>query len=72
MQVDLPAPADVCSTGTQCAAYTRLLEEAGLAQLQTVFVGAAGCALLAGLLALVLLRARPVTASRPASDRLQR
>jgi MFS transporter, DHA2 family, triacylglyceride efflux pump len=72
VQVDLPAPADVCSTGTQCAAYTRLLEEAGLAQLQTVFVGAAGCALLAGLLALVLLRARPVTAARPASDRLQR
>ena len=42
VQVDLPAPADVCAAGTQCAAYTRLLKEAGLAQLQTVFVGAAG------------------------------
>jgi MFS family permease len=57
VQVDLPAPADVCSSGTQCAAYTRLLKEAGLAQLETVFVGAACCALVAGVLALVLLRA---------------
>jgi MFS family permease len=57
VQVDLPSPADVCSSGTQCAAYTRMLKEAGLAQLQTVFVGAAGCALVAAVLALLLLRA---------------
>jgi MFS family permease len=56
VQVDLPAPADVCATGTQCPAYTALLKEAGLAQLQTVFVGAAVCATLAAVLALVLLR----------------
>ena len=56
VQVDLPAPSDVCSSGTQCEAYTRLLKEAGLAQIQTVFVGAAICALVAGLLALVLFR----------------
>jgi hypothetical protein len=55
VQVDLPAPADVCASGTQCAAYTRMLKEAGLAQLQTVFVGAAVCAVLAALLAVVLL-----------------
>jgi MFS transporter, DHA2 family, triacylglyceride efflux pump len=63
VQVDLPSPADVCSSGTQCAAYTRLLKEAGLEQLQTVFAGAAACALLAALLALVLLRGtgRPVS-----------
>ncbi len=56
VQVDLPAPADVCATGTQCPAYTALLKEAGLAQLQTVFVGAAVSAALAAVLALVLLR----------------
>ena len=56
VQVDLPAPSDVCSSGTQCEAYTRLLKEAGLAQLHTVFVGAAICALVAGLLALLLFR----------------
>jgi MFS family permease len=62
VQVALPAPADVCPTGTQCAAYTRLLKEAGLAQLDTVFVGAAVCALVAGLLALLLLDGRTVGA----------
>jgi MFS family permease len=56
VQVDLPAPADVCASGTQCPAYTALLKEAGLAQLQTVFVGAAVSAALAAVLALVLLR----------------
>ncbi len=59
VQVGLPAPADVCTSGTQCAAYTRLLKEAGLAQLETVFVGAACCALVAALLALLLLRSEP-------------
>lgn len=53
---DLPAPADVCATGTQCAEYTLLLKEAGLAQLQTVFAGAAVCAALAGVVALATLR----------------
>jgi MFS family permease len=56
VQVDLPAPTDVCASGTQCAAYSRLLKEAGLEQLQTVFVGAACCAVLAAVLAVVLLR----------------
>jgi MFS family permease len=52
VQVDLPAPSQVCDTGTRCAEYTNLLKEAGLAQLQTVFAGAAVCALVAGVLAL--------------------
>lgn len=56
VQVDLPAPADVCATGTQCAEYTRMLKEAGLAQLQTVFVGAAVCAVAAAVVALVAFR----------------
>jgi len=55
VQVDLPSPASVCPSGTQCSAYTRLLKEAGLAQLQTVFVGAAVCAVIAAVLALLLL-----------------
>jgi MFS family permease len=71
VQVDLPAPADVCSSGTRCAAYTRLLKEAGLAQLETVFVGAACCALVAGLLALTLLRGETVAAGRGTSGILR-
>ncbi len=59
VQVDLPAPGEVCPGATQCAAYTRLLKEAGLAQLETVFVGAAGCAVVAAALALLLLGTRP-------------
>jgi hypothetical protein len=50
----IPAPDQVCTGGrTRCAAYTRLLELAGIEQLQAIFVGAACCAALAGLLALV-------------------
>jgi MFS family permease len=56
VQVDLPAPTDVCPSGTQCTAYTRMLKEAGLEQLHTVFVGAAVCAVLAGVLALATFR----------------
>jgi MFS family permease len=56
VQVALPPPGDVCDTGTRCAEYTNLLKEAGLAQLQTVFVGAAVCAVVAGVLALTTFR----------------
>jgi MFS family permease len=55
-QVALPPPTEVCASGTQCAEYTLLLKEAGLAQLQTVFAGAAVCAAVAGLLALWAFR----------------
>ena len=58
----------MCATGTQCPAYTALLKEAGLAQLQTVFVGAAVCAVLAGLLALVLLGRLPSTRQEPVTS----
>ncbi len=70
VQVDLPSPGAVCPSGTQCTAYTRLLREAGLSQLHTVFMGAAGCALVAGLLALVLLRVDAVARARAGSDML--
>ncbi|HET7388076.1 MAG TPA: MFS transporter [Nocardioidaceae bacterium] len=60
VQAGLPAPSEVCHTGTQCPAYTAMLEQAGLAQLQTVFVGAAICAALAGAAALAMFgSARP-------------
>jgi len=65
VQVDLPAPGHVCASGTQCAAYTRLLKEAGLAQLQTVFVGAAGCAVVAAVLAVVLFRSLRASGTLP-------
>ena len=56
VQVTLPPPSEVCDTGTRCAEYTNLLKEAGLAQLQAVFVGAAVCAAVAAVAALVLFR----------------
>jgi hypothetical protein len=58
VQVDLPTPGEVCASGTQCDAYSTLLKEAGLAQLQTVFVGAAGCAVVAAVLGLPLFHSR--------------
>ncbi len=55
----LPSPREVCGDSTRCTEYTDLLRTAGLAQLEAVFLGAAGCALLAGAVALVVFaRAR--------------
>ena len=52
-----PAPKQVCGgRKTRCDAYTDLLEHAGVAQLHTIFLGAALCAVVAGVLALVLFR----------------
>jgi hypothetical protein len=56
VQATLPAPDQVCRSGTGCPAYTRLLQQAGLTELHVVFVGAAVCALLAGLVALLTVR----------------
>lgn len=65
VEADIPSPNDVCGgTGTRCTAYTHLLEKAGLEQLQTIFLGAALCALVAGILALVLFAGAPTTARR--------
>jgi hypothetical protein len=55
-QADLPTAREVCSTSTRCDEFTRLLKVAGIAQEHAVFTGAAVCAALAGVLALVLLR----------------
>ena len=55
-QAGLPPAREVCGDSTRCAEFTRLLKTAGIAQEQTVFLGAAACAVVAGVLALVLFR----------------
>lgn len=52
----LPPVRDVCGGTTRCSEFTTLLKEAGIAQEQTVFAGAALCAALAALVALVVFR----------------
>jgi hypothetical protein len=56
-QGDLPAPMDVCGQGvSRCEKFSRILQEAGLTQLHTIFVGAAACSVVAGIVALVVFR----------------
>ena len=55
-QADLPSVRDVCGGGSRCDEFTLLLKTAGIAQEQTVFTGAAVCAVVAAVLALVLFR----------------
>ncbi|GAA2068503.1 hypothetical protein GCM10009821_00340 [Aeromicrobium halocynthiae] len=53
----LPDAADLCDgVATACPAYRDAVRDAGIAQLHAVFVGAAVCAVIAAVLALVLLR----------------
>ena len=62
-QADLPNVRDVCDGKSRCAEFTLLLKEAGIAQEHVVFLGAAWCAVAAGILALVLFRAAPTRAA---------
>lgn len=55
-QADLPSAREVCGDSTRCPEFTLLLKTAGIAQEQTVFIGAAACAAAAAVLALVLFR----------------
>jgi hypothetical protein len=55
-QADLPTAREVCDGKSRCAEFTDLLRVAGIAQEHTVFAGAAVCAVIGGLLALVLFR----------------
>ena len=55
-QADLPDVRDVCEGRSRCAEFTDLLRVAGIAQEQTVFAGAAICAVVGGVLALWLFR----------------
>ncbi len=55
-QADIPPVREVCDGKSRCDAFSDLLRQAGIAQEHTVFVGAALCAVAAGVLALVLFR----------------
>jgi MFS family permease len=55
-QADLPAPREVCGGVSRCKEFNDLLRVAGIAQEHTVFMGAAICAVVAGVLAIVLFR----------------
>jgi len=61
-QADVPSVRDVCDGASRCSEFTRLLKVAGIAQEQTVFTGAAVCALIAAALALLLFRRAPTRA----------
>lgn len=52
----LDTVAEVCGEPKMCSAYRDLQKAAGVAQEQTVFMGAVVCAVAAGLLALILFR----------------
>ena len=55
----IPGPEMLCPDSPgNCPAYTSALTDAGLAQLHAVFAGAAGCAVVAAVLALLLLGVR--------------
>jgi MFS family permease len=64
---DVPSPQEVCDGPSRCDAFDDLLRHAGIAQEHTVFAGAAVCAVVAAILALVLFRGAPTGAlpSRP-------
>jgi MFS transporter, DHA2 family, triacylglyceride efflux pump len=57
VETGIPSPNAVCENGkTRCAAYTRMIQEAGIEQLHAIFIGAAICALVAGIAALACFR----------------
>ena len=56
-QADLPAPQEVCDGRSKCEAYAHLFRVNGLVELHTIFLGAAVCCLIAGLVAVVVFRA---------------
>ncbi|CAM3595222.1 MFS transporter [Nocardioides zeicaulis] len=55
-QLAVPPVQEVCDGKSRCKAFSDLLRVAGIAQEHAVFWGAAGCAVVAGVLALVLFR----------------
>ncbi len=58
-QADMRGVRDVCDGKSRCPEFTAMLKVAGIAQENTVFTGAAICAVIAGVLALVLFRTAP-------------
>jgi MFS family permease len=71
-QRDLPGAREVCpDAASRCAEYTALLRDAGLTQLRTIFLGAAVCCAIAGLVALVVFRGAQTRHVRHSSLGLQ-
>ncbi|WP_313404590.1 MFS transporter [Aeromicrobium sp.] len=60
---DLPPIEQLCGDTSSCKAYTSAMREAGIAQLQAVFAGAAIAAFIGAALALLLLRRRATFSS---------
>lgn len=60
-QGDIPPVQEVCNGKSRCDEFSDLLRLAGIAQEHAVFWGAAGCAVVAAVLALVLLRSVPTS-----------
>lgn len=63
VEEQVASPRELCDGASRCQAYTDALRGAGIAQLEAIFLGAAVCAAIAGVLALVLLRAAPTRAT---------
>jgi hypothetical protein len=66
----MPSPMQVCGGKSRCDAFDNLLQHAGIAQEHTVFGGAAICAAIAAVLALVLFHGVATRGLR--TDRLLR
>jgi MFS transporter, DHA2 family, triacylglyceride efflux pump len=60
----LPSIRQVCHAEQVCDAYIVQLKSAGIAQLQTIFLGAAVCAGIAAVLCVALLRTSPSISKR--------
>ncbi len=57
VEAGFPSPAEVCGGGrTRCDEYEALLQQAGIEQLQAIFLGAVVCAVVAAALALLTFR----------------
>ena len=70
VSADLPTPAEVCRTPNPCPAYVEELKTAGIAQLHVIFWGAAACAVVAAVLAILLLRGTPTGRTGPVTPAL--
>ncbi|MEZ5095222.1 MAG: MFS transporter [Nocardioides sp.] len=56
VNADVPPVKEVCGGKSRCDAFNDLLRVAGIAQEHTVFLGAAGCALIAAAIAVLVFR----------------
>jgi MFS family permease len=56
LSADIPPLPDVCGSDKVCDAYLDKLKDVGIGEVQAIFWGAAGCAVVAAILCLALLR----------------